>query len=99
MNETTNVTLDGVGGQGILITADVLARTAAEAGLDGISVTFTPLPAKNGYRMTLDLTQPAIETIHRKGSHPIRIRCNGETAEVVITPFDRQPANRKDPAP
>ncbi|MBP5321672.1 MAG: DUF1573 domain-containing protein [Kiritimatiellae bacterium] len=62
---------------------------SAEAGLDGISVTFTPLPAKNGYRMTLDLTQPAIETIHRKGSHPIRIRCNGETAEVVITPFDR----------
>ena len=34
MNETTNVTLVGVGGQGILLTADVLARTAAEAGLD-----------------------------------------------------------------
>ena len=31
MNETTNVTLVGVGGQGILLTADVLARTAAEA--------------------------------------------------------------------
>ena len=34
MNDTTNVTLVGVGGQGILLTADVLARTAAEAGLD-----------------------------------------------------------------
>ena len=34
MNEITNVTLVGVGGQGILLTADVLARTAAEAGLD-----------------------------------------------------------------
>ncbi len=36
MNETatTNVTLVGVGGQGILLTADILARTAAEAGLD-----------------------------------------------------------------
>ena len=31
---TTNVTLVGVGGQGILLTADILARTAAEAGLD-----------------------------------------------------------------
>ena len=34
MNEITNVTLVGVGGQGILLTADILARTAAEAGLD-----------------------------------------------------------------
>lgn len=32
--ETTNVNLVGVGGQGILLTADVLARTAAAAGLD-----------------------------------------------------------------
>ena len=32
--QTTNVTLVGVGGQGILLTADVLARAAAEAGLD-----------------------------------------------------------------
>ena len=32
--ETTNVNLVGVGGQGILLTADVLARTAAESGLD-----------------------------------------------------------------
>ena len=31
---TTNINLVGVGGQGILLTADVLARTAAEAGLD-----------------------------------------------------------------
>ena len=31
---TTNVNLVGVGGQGILLTADVLARTAAEAGFD-----------------------------------------------------------------
>ena len=34
MNKITNVTLVGVGGQGILLTADILARTAAEAGLD-----------------------------------------------------------------
>ena len=34
MNSITNVNLVGVGGQGILLTADVLARTAAEAGLD-----------------------------------------------------------------
>jgi len=34
MNPITNVNLVGVGGQGILLTADVLARTAAEAGLD-----------------------------------------------------------------
>ena len=30
----TNITLVGVGGQGILLTADILARTAALAGLD-----------------------------------------------------------------
>lgn len=35
MNTTiTNVNLVGVGGQGILLTADILARAAAEAGLD-----------------------------------------------------------------
>jgi len=34
MNTITNVNLVGVGGQGILLTADVLARTAAEAGLE-----------------------------------------------------------------
>ena len=32
--QTTNVTLVGVGGQGILLASDVLARAAAEAGLD-----------------------------------------------------------------
>ena len=32
--ETVNVTLAGVGGQGILLTADVLARAAAIAGMD-----------------------------------------------------------------
>ena len=33
-NKTTNVTLVGVGGQGILLTANLLARVAALAGLD-----------------------------------------------------------------
>ena len=33
-NKTTNVTLVGVGGQGILLTANILARVAALAGLD-----------------------------------------------------------------
>lgn len=32
--KTVNVTLAGVGGQGILLTADILARTAAAAGMD-----------------------------------------------------------------
>ena len=33
-DSTVNVALVGVGGQGILLAADVLARAAAEAGLD-----------------------------------------------------------------
>ncbi|MDA3924781.1 MAG: indolepyruvate oxidoreductase subunit beta [Kiritimatiellae bacterium] len=32
--ETVNITLVGVGGQGILLTSDILAKTAALAGLD-----------------------------------------------------------------
>ncbi len=32
--KTVNVTLVGVGGQGIILTADILAKTAAMAGLD-----------------------------------------------------------------
>lgn len=34
MKETVNVTLVGVGGQGILLTSEILARTAALAGYD-----------------------------------------------------------------
>jgi len=34
MMKTMNVTLVGVGGQGILLTSDILAKTAALAGLD-----------------------------------------------------------------
>lgn len=34
MNSITNVTLVGVGGQGILLTSDILARTAVLAGCD-----------------------------------------------------------------
>ena len=34
MNKTVNVSLVGVGGQGIILTADILAKTAAIAGFD-----------------------------------------------------------------
>ena len=34
MSKIVNVTLVGVGGQGILLTSEILARTAALAGLD-----------------------------------------------------------------
>ena len=37
----TNITLVGVGGQGILLTADILARTAALAGLTSRNPRFT----------------------------------------------------------
>lgn len=34
MNSVTNISLVGVGGQGILLTSDILARTAALSGMD-----------------------------------------------------------------
>ena len=53
MNGTTTVSLVGVGGQGILLAAAILAETAAAEGLDvdylGVSPVF-PTPTKTGFK-------------------------------------------------
>ncbi|MBO7655490.1 MAG: DUF1573 domain-containing protein [Kiritimatiellae bacterium] len=60
-------------------------------GMEDATVTFTPLPARNGFRMAVELTPQAVETIHREGKRILRVRCNGQTAEAAVCPT-RDPA-------